>query len=153
MSYLSERKMCVRFDGATSSKQSIPGGGPQGGLLTVILFNLQGNKAGYPCPLQKTLPLGVEGPEPMPVNHNEPAPLCHQTEKTLRKKYVDDLSLLEKVDLRATLVPMEPIIGPINLHEQPKLVLPPESSILQHQLDDLANFTSENKLGYFYVTA
>ena len=49
VSYLSQRSMCVRYKDAVSDTQSIPGGGPQGGLLTVILFNLQSNKAGEPC--------------------------------------------------------------------------------------------------------
>ena len=35
-SYLTKRKMCVRFNGATSKKQLIPGGRPQGGLLTTL---------------------------------------------------------------------------------------------------------------------
>ena len=48
-SYLSQRSMCVKFNGATSSFQECPGGGPQGGLLTGILFCLQINKAGSPC--------------------------------------------------------------------------------------------------------
>ena len=40
--------MCVRFNGAVSDDQDIPGGGPQGGLLTVLLFDLQVNFAGVP---------------------------------------------------------------------------------------------------------
>ena len=43
MSYLSHRKMCVRYQGATSAEKYIHGGGPQGGLLTVLLFNLNCN--------------------------------------------------------------------------------------------------------------
>ena len=48
-SYLTSRTMCVRYKGAVSSFKKIPGGGPQGGLLTSILFILQANKAGSPC--------------------------------------------------------------------------------------------------------
>ena len=51
VSYLSYHKMGVGYNGAVSGEQDIPGGGPQGGLLTVILFNLQANKAGAPCPI------------------------------------------------------------------------------------------------------
>ena len=40
ISYLSNRKMCVRYNGAVSAEQDIPGGGSQGGLHTVLLFNL-----------------------------------------------------------------------------------------------------------------
>ena len=59
ISYLSNRRMCVRYNGAVSEDQAIPGGGPRGGLLTVLLFNLQVNLAGAPCSLIPSLPLGV----------------------------------------------------------------------------------------------
>ena len=48
-SYLTKRSMCVTYKGEVSSFQSCPGGGPQGGLLTGILFIIQVNKAGSPC--------------------------------------------------------------------------------------------------------
>ena len=137
--------MCVRYNGAVSDLQDIPGGGPQGGLLTVLLFNLQVNLAGAPSPLLPSLPPGTEGPEPTHVPEG-PQPLCHQKDKILKKKYVDDLTLLEKVDLPATLVPTVPIIGPANLHEVPGLSLPPQQSVLQHQLADLAVFTDSHKM-------
>ena len=47
-SYLTRRSMCVRYRRAVSSFKSCPGGGPQGGLLTGVLFILQVNKAGSP---------------------------------------------------------------------------------------------------------
>ena len=143
MSYLSGRKMCVRYDGAVSVEQDIPGGGPQGGLLTVILFNLQVNLAGSPCPVPPTIPPLHAGPEPaqLPVG---PAPLCHNVDKKMKKKYVDDLSLLEAINLRLALTKLPPIIGPANYHEQNSLNLPPSKSILQHQLADLITFTNNN---------
>ena len=136
ISYLSNRKMCVRYNGAESAEQDIPGGGPQGGLLTVLLFDLQVNLAGAPCPLQPLLPLGIQGPEPDPQHANQ-LPPCHQKDKTLKKKFVDDLSMLEILNQRTSLIPIPPIIGPPNVHEIPGLSLPVENSILQHQLSDL----------------
>ena len=145
ISYLSQRKMCVRYNGAESAEQDIPGGGPQGGLLIVILFDLQVNMVGAPCPIPSLLPLGHEGPETDPQQAG-PLPLCHLKEKTMKKKYVDDLSLLESINLKTALVPAPPIIGPPNLHEQPGLVLPADQSVLQHQLADLLVFTDDNKM-------
>ena len=48
-SYLTQRSMCVRYNGATSTFKKCPGGRPQGGLLTGLLFCLQVNRAGRPC--------------------------------------------------------------------------------------------------------
>ena len=146
VSYLSNRKMCVRWNGATSNEQYIPGGGPQGGLLTVLLFDLQVNLAGAPCPLKTTLPSGTFGPEPPVQIPAQLLPPCHKKEKTLKKKYVDDLSLLEVINLKDSLKPMVPFIGPRNLHDLPGLYFPPDQSVLQHPLSDLASFTIKNKM-------
>ena len=143
ISYLSNRKMCVRYSGAVSNDQIIPGGGPQGGLLTVLLFNLQVNLAGAPCPILSTLPKGVEGPE---LPQEGPQLPCQDNRHILKKKYVDDLSLLEALDLQAKLIPAPPIIGPLNLHEISGFTLPPDHSALQHQLADLLVFTENKKM-------
>ena len=124
---------------------AIPGGGPQGG--TDLLFDLQVNLAGFLCPITPTLPIGTFGPEQNPnVVGPLTLPLWHRKEKTLKKKYVDDLSMLEAVDLLADLVPLPVMIGPPNKHEVPGLALPLERSILQHQLADLLSFTESNKM-------
>ena len=145
ISYLSDRKMCVCYNGAESAEKDILGGRSQGGLLTVILFDLQVNLAGAPCPIYPVLSIGIDRPEPDPLQLG-PLPPCLQSEKILKKKYDDDLSLLETIDLKAALIPSPPIIGPPNIHEQPGLSLPPDLSILQHQLRDLLEFTDENKM-------
>ena len=145
ISYLTQRKMCVRYNGAESKEQDIPGGGPQGGLLTVIFFNLQVNKAGRPCAIPAQLMPGHAGPEPDPSLAG-PLPPCHVMKKVKKKKYVDDLSLLESINLRNVLVTAPPVVGPRNLHEQPGLLLHPDDSILQHQLADLQTFTNANKM-------
>ena len=56
--------------------------------------------------------------------------------------------MLERVDLAATLLPTPPIIGPANFHERPGMSLPPDQSILQHQLANLLNFTDSNKINH-----
>ena len=66
-SYLTQRSMCVRYKGEVSSFKSCPGGGPQGGLLTGVLFCLQVNKAGRPCSLPQLPVLGQE------TTHGQPA--------------------------------------------------------------------------------
>ena len=51
-SYLTGRAMCVRYKGVESTFKRCPGGGPQGGFLTGVLFILQINKAGKPFSIQ-----------------------------------------------------------------------------------------------------
>ena len=108
ISYLSERKMCVRYNGAVSNEQDIPGGGPQGGLLTVILFDLQVNGGEAPCPLPITLAPLYKGPDPDP-KYAGPAQPCHLDDRKLKKKYADDFSLLEAINLKLNLIPSSPM--------------------------------------------
>ena len=149
ISYLSHRSMVTTFNGAVSSSQHLCGGGPQGSLLIVLLFCVQVNEAGLPCPrldVNPPLPAGVHGPALEPVHRHPPEP-CHQVEKTDKKIYVDDLSKLEVVALKKSLIKMDPnFIGPMNYHEQNRLVLPPEKSILQHKLKDIQEFTERNMM-------
>ena len=209
--------MCVRYNGATSNFEKCPGGGPQGGLLTGLLFCLQVNKAGSPCtsPImpqleghqtltstgmdtedlheqlqeihgqhsdatprmesQQDQQSELEGPDEavtqeletqvlqqqqvMEEIQEEPAsrmerrrkntalrqPLCTNIEKTHKKSYIDDLTLLEKISLR-NLVEEERIIGPPTFHGRLHLKMPPQKMILQHQLEDLVKYTQQNHM-------
>ena len=47
MAFLSDRTMVVRFRGATSSLKRLPGGGPQGTLLGLLLFIVLINDLGF----------------------------------------------------------------------------------------------------------
>ena len=142
-SYLSARSLCIRYRGASSSVRSMPGGGPQGTLLIVLLFILQVNYAGSPCSVPTTLPKYIPGPEPNPATIAV-TKCSHSAGKTENKKYVDDLTMMEHVSLKKNLVPKSTSIGPLNFHERHGLFLPPEKTILQHKLEDLLNFTSKN---------
>ena len=144
-SYLSGRSMCVRYKNEVSEVQRVPGGGPQGGLITIILFNLQVNKAGSPCPVPRTLDVGVSGPEPNPLNQTN-CPPCHTADMIAKKKFVDDLTMLEAVRLNVSLTPKPPFIGPRNSDDIGDFFLLGESSILQHQLFDLQDYTRQHKM-------
>ena len=121
----------------------MPGGGPQGTLLIVLLFILQVNLAGSPCLPPSTLPPGVAGPDPFP-NVSQSLP-CHDQKKTENKKFVDDLTMLEVVSLE-NLIPKKPFIGPLNFHERHGLFLPRDRTISQHKLKDLHEFTVANQM-------
>ena len=72
-------------------------------------------------------------------------PPCHNTTRLFKKLYIDDLTLLEKISLK-DLIQKERIIGPLNYHDRFNLMLPPQRSILQHQICDLKIFTTEHHM-------
>ena len=72
-------------------------------------------------------------------------PLCYKTDKTHKKSFVDDLTLLEKISLKS-LIEDKQIIGPQPYHGRFNLTQPPSKSILQHQLQDLVKYTKENHM-------
>ena len=72
-------------------------------------------------------------------------PICHNQRNTHKKSFIDDLTLLERISLK-DLVQKERIIGPLNFHDRFNLFLPPQKSILQHQLEDLKDFTTQHHM-------
>ena len=161
MSYFTQRSKCVKLNGSKSSFHKSPGGGPQGGLLTGVLFCLQVNKAGSPCAVPR-LPVSRQEhahdpatsrsqppssrQEPIhgPANRIENGtllPPCHKQDKLHKKSYIDDLTMLEKISL-SNLIKKEKIIGPLNWHDRFELTLPADKFILQHKLQDLQVFTN-----------
>ena len=149
-SYLTGRSMCVRYKDAVSDFHRVPGGGPQGGLLTGLLFCVQVRLAGSPCPATTPhLPAleqpALDQPAPEQPALEQPAPPCHKTDKTHKKSYIDDLTLLEKIKL-SDLEPKNRLIGPLTYHDRFNLTLPADKSILQHQLEDLKIFTEKNSM-------
>ena len=56
MSYLSGRSMFLSFNGATSSRKFLPGGGPQGAHLGGIIFIIKYNGAFLRPPIPRNIP-------------------------------------------------------------------------------------------------
>ena len=54
MAFLSNRKMVLRYKGEVSSLKDLPGGGPQGTLLGLLLFLVYINEAGFENQLNNT---------------------------------------------------------------------------------------------------
>jgi hypothetical protein len=72
-------------------------------------------------------------------------PACHKKTRIHKKSFIDDLTMLEKVSL-SKLKEKPRIIGPLNFHDRFNLTLAPEDSILQHQLEDLVEFTRNHHM-------
>ena len=126
MSYLTNRKMVIRYRGQVSSEENLPGGGPQGTLLGGLFYIFQINKAGWP-----------------PTQSNQiPPPAIDSS--NVRLKYMDDLSFGSSINLKSSLCTSIDRSGPKNYHDRNNLVLPPENSNLQEKLNSLDAFTKKN---------
>ena len=85
MGFLTERVMVVRYKGFTSECKSLPGGGPQGTLLGMLLFLILINDCGFQTQEPRV-------GEQITVKKKKFKPT------TLHTKYVDDMSILESFD-------------------------------------------------------
>ena len=116
ISYLSGRCMHMRYNGATSTKRSLPGSTPQGAFLGISLFIIIFNGT----LLRPTIP----------------------RQESFHLKYIDDLSLLFAVNLSCDLVEdpeMRP--RPLQFSERTGYVLN-SNSLIQEKLLEVHEFTS-----------
>ena len=121
ISYLTERSMFMRYNGASSSRKMLPGSSPQGAYLGILLFIIIFNGA--------LLRPGI--PRPYLLN----------------LKYIDDLSLLAAFKLQTCLID-DPIHrpSPLNFNERSRHILPIENNPLQEELKRLESFTSKKMM-------
>ena len=135
MAFLSDRKMVVKYKGTFSSIKSLPGGGPQGTILALILFLVLINDAGF------------EGQE---NNLGEIVTSKRNMRKAneIHLKFVDDLTIAEAIDLKKQLVklPEESRVQPDTYHARTGHVLPLQNSRVHSQLSDLQKFSVENEM-------
>ena len=121
--FLSDRKMFVIYNGEKSELRSMPGGGPQGTLLALILFLVlvddigfedQSNNAGILATSKRNIKIFNE----------------------LHLKYVDDLTLVEAINMQETLksVPLDSRQLPDNYHSRTGHSLPLKDSRVFSQL-------------------
>ena len=134
ISFLTKRKMVVRYKGETSSIRDLPGGGPQGALLGLLLFLVLMNDVGFSD--QK--------------NENGDLITCKQRIKKfneLHLKYVDDLVLLETVSLKSQLnkVPKD-AQQPYTYHGRTGHELLPENSKVFQTLQETEHYAEKNKM-------
>jgi hypothetical protein len=124
-SHLKERTLNLRYQGATSSTRSLPGGFGAGNWLGGLLFMVKFNGV---C-------LRPHIPQPLTGNQGN------------QFKFVDDATQIVSVNLKKSLV-AEPRSRPrpMNYHERTKMVLAEEENILQSEVNKFAYFTETKKL-------
>ena len=133
MGFLSERILIVSYKGAVASDKSLPGGGPQGTLLGLLLFLILINYCGF-----ENVETNIGAIVTNPKKKFLPS--------TLHTKYVDDLTLLESFNLQEVLVPNMDRQLPDNFHARlgQKLLL--EKSQVYDQIAKIETYAERNEM-------
>ena len=97
IAFLSDRMMQVKYKGKVSGVKSLPGGGPQGTLLGLLLFIVLINDVGFK---------GQENNAGDIITSKRNMKAANE----IHLKYVDDMTLAEAIDL-VNLVPFSLILG------------------------------------------
>ena len=114
VSYLSGRKMRVKFNGEESDLLSLIGGGPQGTLIGQLMYLVQ-------------------------TNHN-----ADNVNPDDRYKYIDDLTILQIISLAGLLTEYDfqlHVASDVGIDQQ---YLPPTSYDVQEQLNTISKWTDDN---------
>ena len=139
MAFLSDRRMVVRYKGKLSSLKYLPGGGPQGTLLGLLLFLVLINDAGFEGQTNNAGEL-LTSKRNMKVVNN------------IHLKYVDDMTLAEAIDLSDKLVhvPISDRTLPDMYHARTGHVLPAQNSQVYRQLLKTEEYAQENDMRINY---
>ena len=139
ISFLENRSMIVRYKGKVSSCNLLPGGGPQGTLLGLLLFLVLINDLGFS---NQTNDLGD-------------IITCKKRIKAFNEihlKYVDDLTIGEAIKMKEMLesVPVHARPQPDNFHARTGHVLPPANSKVYDQLSKISDYANTNGMRLNY---
>ena len=135
MAFLSNRKMVVKYKSKLSSVKDLPGGGPQGTLLGLLLFLVLINDAGF----EKQM------------NNAGDLLTCRRNMKVVNNihlKYVDDLTLAEAINLSKKLVRVPDNERPLpdTYHARTGHVLPSGNSQVYKQLQRTEEYARQNEM-------
>ena len=135
MAFLTNRKMKVRYKSKVSSIKDLPGGGPQGTLLGLLLFLVLINDEGFKGQVNNAGELLTSKRNVKKVNE-------------IHLKYVDDLTLAEAVNLSEQLKYESPSNRPLpdNFHARTGHRFPAENSAVQQQLVKTKEYAEVNDM-------
>ena len=123
MAFLTDRKMFTRYKGQMSSDKSLPGGGPQGTLLGLLLFIVLINKAGFDNQINNAGDI---------ITSRKKLALLNE----IHMMYVDDL----------TNKPPEERVLPENFHARTGHEFPVNDSQIVDQLNSLHQYAEDHKM-------
>jgi hypothetical protein len=135
--FLTDRKMYVRYKGKHSGIKSLPGGGPQGTLLGLLLFIILINDIGFTGQVNNAGELITSNRNMKNIDE-------------IHLKYVDDLTMAEAINLPANLVSVPEDVRPMPdmYHARTGHVMPDQeehSRVLQ-QLRKTKQYADENDI-------
>ena len=133
MGFLSDRAMMVRFKGETTGEKPLPGGGPQGTLLGMLLFLILINLCGFDDQVNN-------------IGTTITNPKKKFTPSHMHTKYVDDLMIAEAFNLDHTLEdnPFRPL--PDLFHARLGLKLPSDKSEVFNQIGKIQEYAEQNQM-------
>ena len=133
--FLTDRKMLVKYKDVKSGVKDLPGGGPQGTLLGLLLFIVLINDVGFDGQLNNAGEIVTSKRNMKVVNE-------------IHLKYVDDLTLAEAINLPTKLeyIPDSVRQQPDNYHARTGHVLPVERSLVHRQLEKTREYAVNNDM-------
>ena len=133
--FLTDRKMVVKYKGEKSGVKDLPGGGPQGTLLGLLLFIVLINDVGFDGQVNNAGEIVTSRRNMKAVNE-------------IHLKYVDDLTLAEAINLPTNLeyIPDSVRQQPDNFHAKTGHVLPVERSLVYRQLLKTVEYAGQNEM-------
>ena len=139
ISFLEKRSMRVRYKGKTSDPKWLPGGGPQGTLLGLLLFLILINDVGFPD------------------QRNNVGDIITSKKRTtkveeIHLKFVDDLTIGEAIKMKEMLnfTPVEGRPQPDHFHAKTGHTLQSNKSRVFDQLGKISQYASDNGMRLNY---
>ena len=139
IAFLSDRRMLVKYKGKESTVKHLPGGGPQGTLLGLLLFLVLINDVGFEGQENNTGEL-ITSKRNMRVANE------------IHLKYVDDLTLAEAINLPKNVVSLadNERPQPDMFHARTGHVLPLDNSKVHKQLVKTLEYAKANAMKIYY---
>ena len=135
MGFLTERQLVVTYRGVQSGVKEMPGGGPQGTVLGMLLFLVLINSAGF---AEEDRAIGTRVTKASNVRN---------AISNIHLKFVDDLTIAESLKLKDVLsVQEQELERPLQYHERFEQTLDPVKSQVQAQLNELSKHADTHKM-------
>ena len=125
--------MVVNYKGATTQAKELPGGGPQGTLLGLLLFLILINLCGFSQEQTKIGSTITKAKQPF-------------KQPTFHTKYVDDLLIAEALNMKESLISNPNRTLPDTYHSRFGLKLDPEKSKVYKEIKNIQEYATKNQM-------